>query len=560
MSYAFFFLAALAAGLTWAAVFVAAAARVQQGWQTRLLVAAGVLLPLVALLPWVGITGFLAFGVGGPRLEPNWFPHVFTVWVATVVGSIWITLAGLRSGRLADGPRGRTWPLGKLAVAFVASKLAAAGVLMALDQSVVAQANFLRIEAAQLIENNLPPQVSDAENAAPLYIQASANLDSDTDFDAVERLLADDEPGLLDRPEVGAALARHADTLALLEQAAARDVCRFTRDWTRPSFAMLLPEIQAMRRSARLIALAARYDAANGDAAAGLAKVEMIAAFAQHAASEPLLITMLVGLALDAMADETLMHVLPAVTEADDEALANLRLPTVRDTMPRAFFGEEAFGLSTFADVIDGSDDAIGLLLDAGSGQNLGPVLVGKHSPVGMLFRVFLIPSDLAGYRRFLHTYQQQAAGGRSYAALQSTYETLDTELRESSPGILFGLVLPSLNSVLEAGFREEARHAARDILIAATRQRLATGTLPESLEAIDAHWLPLPPGDPFTGERLTDREPLRVRFDEQGLTVWSVGPNGEDDGGPAHDDPDTPRDRNNDDVGLTLPLATSGG
>ncbi len=68
MSYAFFFLAALAAGLTWAAVFVAAAARVQQGWQTRLLVAAGVLLPLVALLPWVGITGFLAFGVGGPRL------------------------------------------------------------------------------------------------------------------------------------------------------------------------------------------------------------------------------------------------------------------------------------------------------------------------------------------------------------------------------------------------------------------------------------------------------------------------------------------------------------
>lgn len=554
MSYAFFFLAALAAGLTWAAVFVAAAARVRHGWQIRLLVSAGVLLPLVAWLPWVGISGFLAFGVGGPRLEANWFPQVFTVWVATVVGSIWITLAGLRSGRLADGPRGRTWPLGKLAVAFVASKLAAAGVLMALDQAVVAEARFLRIEVAQLIENNLPPQVSDAENAAALYIQASANLDSDADFGAAEQLLADDEPGLLDRPEVAAALTRHADTLALLEQAAARDICRFTRDWTRPSFALLLPEIQAMRRSARLVALAARHDAANGDAAAGLAKVDMIAAFAQHAASEPLLITMLVGLALDALADETLMHVLPAVTEADADALAHLELPTVPTAMARAFFGEEAFGLAAFADVIDGGGDAIGLLQESGSGQALAPILVGKHSPVGMLFRVFLIPSDLAGYRRFLHTYQQQAASGRSYAALRSTSERLDTELSESPPGILSALVLPALNSVLEAGFRAEARHAARDILIAATRQRLATGALPESLEAIDAHWLPLPPGDPFTGERLTDRDPLRVRFDEQGLTVWSVGPNGKDDGGPAPDDPDSPRDRNNDDIGLTLP------
>ena len=553
MSYAFFFLAALAAGLTWAAVFVAAAARVQHGWQTRLLVAAGVLLPLVAWLPWVGITGFLALGLGGPRLEPNWFPQVLTVWVATVVGSIWITLAGLRSGRLADESRGRTWPLGKLAVAFVASKLAAAGVLTALDHSVVSQARFLRIEAAQLIDNNLPPQVSDAENAAPLYIQASANLDSDAEFGAVEQLQADDEPGLFDRPEVTAALARHTETVALLEQAATRDVCRFTRDWTRPSFALLLPEIQAMRRSARLVALAARRDAANGDASAGLAKVEMIAAFAQHAASEPLLITMLVGLALDAMADETLMQVLPAITEADADALAHLELPTVRTAMPRAFFGEEAFGLSAFADVIDGEGDAIGLLQD-----DLGPVLIGRHSPVGMLFRVFLIPSDLAGYRRFLHTYQQQAASGRSYAALRSTSETLDTELRESPPGILSALVLPALNSVLEAGFREEARHAARDILIAATRQRLATGRLPESLEAIDARWLPLPPGDPFTGERLTDREPLHVRFDAQGLTVWSVGPNGTDDGGPKPRSPDAPRDPNNDDIGLTLPIPSN--
>ena len=37
-------------------------------------------------------------------------------------------------------------------------------------------------------------------------------------------------------------LTRHTETLALLRQAAARPTCRFTRDYPRPSFDMLIPE------------------------------------------------------------------------------------------------------------------------------------------------------------------------------------------------------------------------------------------------------------------------------------------------------------------------------
>ena len=95
------------------------------------LTAAGTVIPLVAWLPWLGITAVLAFGLAGPRLETNWFPQVVTVVVATLIGSVWMAVAGLRSDRMTGEPMARAWPLGRLAMAFVASKLAAACVLLA---------------------------------------------------------------------------------------------------------------------------------------------------------------------------------------------------------------------------------------------------------------------------------------------------------------------------------------------------------------------------------------------------------------------------------------------
>jgi hypothetical protein len=363
---------------------------------------------------------------------------------------------------------------------------------------------------------------------------------------------------VLDHPLVTESLARHTETLALLEQAASRDVCRFTRDWTRPSLAMLLPEIQAMRRAARLVALAARHDAASGEPAAALAKVEILGAFAQHAASEPLLITMLVGFALDAVADQTLADVLPALTAQEAELLVTLTLPDITLAMPRAFFGEEAFGLAMFADVIAGRNEATSMLSDGDAGSAIG-IAAGQNSPIGSLFRVFLIPADLAGYRGTMHEFQQLASRPEPSSRLRDAASALNTKLQESPPGILCTLMFPALSSVFDAGFRDQARNACQEVLIAATRQRLATGSLPESLDAIEPRWLPLLSGDPFTGTSLADREPLRYRLNEQGLTVWSVGPNGKDDGGPARRGPDTPRDHNNDDIGLTLPLTKDG-
>jgi hypothetical protein len=71
-------------------------------------------------------------------------------------------------------------------------------------------------------------------------------------------------------------LERHATTLDLLRRATDKPGCRFERDWSRPAFDMLLPEVQQLRNAARLLAVAARQAAADGDGEQALADVVRI--------------------------------------------------------------------------------------------------------------------------------------------------------------------------------------------------------------------------------------------------------------------------------------------
>jgi hypothetical protein len=99
MAHLLFFVAMIAGCLFWAAASVALAARTERPWLRRLLVAAGVLLAPLALLPAVGVTAYLAFGLGWPT---NWFAPALTAFLATAIGvaailalALSVPLAGL---------------------------------------------------------------------------------------------------------------------------------------------------------------------------------------------------------------------------------------------------------------------------------------------------------------------------------------------------------------------------------------------------------------------------------------------------------------------------------
>ena len=541
MGHFLFFLFAVVAGLFWTAAWTAAASRVTRGWLKALLAALGAGLPVIAVLPIVAAAWWLAFGM---RIQSNWFPQAITVLLSLVIGGAWIVRAGLapRDGR--EPPAAR-WPLVGLTALGVIATAVTFGILLILDNSVVAQAPYLRLEAANLMQSNLPPIVADDENAAPLHLQAGAAIAADKAFHAEDSPI--DPEGDVMREAVTVFLARHAATLDLVRRAADRDTCRFTRDWSRPSMDMILSEVQTLRSESRLLALAARRAAAEGRHTDALADIVRIQRLGRHAASESILVLYLVGIALDHVALAELADLLPRLG-ADDAPL--LESPEVRDLVGRsldllpALYGEEAFGLASFAGFADGR---------MASSDVFGPDQADKVSKVcdvGPIFRVFFLPGDLDGYRRLMHGFQQLVARREErtdYPQMKRDAEALEKNLLEHPPGILSRMMVPALTSVFQARARSEAAHRAATVLVAATKQRLATGVLPLEPAAFGATPPFMLPADPFA----EGGKPLVMKRGDAGLSVYSIGPDGGDDGGPLPWRDAAPE--GNDDVGFVM-------
>jgi hypothetical protein len=78
----------------------------------------------------------------------------------------------------------------------------------------------------------------------------------------------------------------------------------------------------------------------------------------------------------------------------------------------------------------------------------------------------------------------------------------------------------------LEEGWDSQARLRCAVAALAAERYRRAKGRWPETLDDLKGEYLREVPSDPFDGR------PLRYRKDDEGVVVYSVGPDGKDDGG----------------------------
>lgn len=535
MGHLFFYLAVVAACLLWSAAFTAAAARSRPGWIRWLLIAVAVGMPVLAVMPWVVITALLAFGA---KLETNWFAPTLTAAIAAAVGGAWITRAGL-APRAA--PIAAAWPLVGLAAMFVLAKAVAAGTLLFIDNAVRAEVRAARAEAAGVLQSVLPPVLPADDDAAPLYRQAFGLLEAEKDLGDEKSPLEPATVANVGTEEVAAILARHAATLDLLRRATAKPGCRFDRDWSRISYGTRLPEISSLRQAARLLTLAARRAAADGDVATAIADVIRVHRLAGHVAAEPILISGLVEIAIDTMALETLAQILPAATAKDAAALADPALTDFVRSSPslqRHLLGEEAFGLGAFADLAEGK---VGL-----DDLSMRPYPAG----ISFLYRCFFVPAELAAYqaamRRFQELAQRAAEPGKRYPEISRAAEAVEQETAAGRGGYFASLLVPALSGVFKTQAKSQARHRATEVLLAATRARLEAAAPPESAESLVPAWLLAMPADPFRAEG-----PLTVKTGADGWLVYSVGPDGEDDGGPV---PAGAKPvEGNDDVGLRL-------
>jgi hypothetical protein len=91
---------------------------------------------------------------------------------------------------------------------------------------------------------------------------------------------------------------------------------------------------------------------------------------------------------------------------------------------------------------------------------------------------------------------------------------------------ILSGLFLPAVQKVLDAGHRQQAVLRCAATALAAERYRQEKGNWPGTLDTLVPTYLKEVPTDPYDGK------PLRLRRTDDGIIVYSIGPDQADDGG----------------------------
>jgi hypothetical protein len=126
------------------------------------------------------------------------------------------------------------------------------------------------------------------------------------------------------------------------------------------------------------------------------------------------------------------------------------------------------------------------------------------------------------------------------FAEQRTRFERLTGATRMCDSGIspleLFGSFLASDAKVLAAGPRQQARLRDTIAALAAERYRQKHRLWPQSLKALTPDYLTRVPADPYDGK------PLRLRRLSDGLVIYSVGPDGEDNGGKlVREKPGTP-------------------
>lgn len=162
------------------------------------------------------------------------------------------------------------------------------------------------------------PAPPDAENAVRLYEKAGAGLDAaktDSSFfkgksegEFARVFLEQAARGAVTPEETAAArrlVEKHRDLLALLEQGAARPQEHWGVDWDRrPAHAIKVPKYASMIQLVKILACRAVLEAADGRSEAALKDLRLGLTVARSVASEPLLISQLVAVAMsNAMLD-----------------------------------------------------------------------------------------------------------------------------------------------------------------------------------------------------------------------------------------------------------------
>jgi hypothetical protein len=283
----------------------------------------------------------------------------------------------------------------------------------------------------------------------------------------------------------------------------------------------LLPHTQDTRNMAYLLGAAADLKAQDGDADGALNVCRAIMKNARAVGDEPFFISMLVRVAVRAVARGKFERVL-AQGEPSDAALVQMQILLEEELKDNLLLtgarGERAVGDEIMSDLQRSPGRARQLV-----GLTSGGPGISIMSLDGLRM---LMPGAMKTNRMAMLKFNSQVVEIAKLPVDEQFKEFKNVDASAGKLPPMARLIVPALVKVANASLRDIAQTRCAIVMVAAERYRRAEGHLPASIADLVPKYLPAVPLDPFDGK------PLKMRRFEEGLAIYSVGEGQVDEGG----------------------------
>ena len=360
-----------------------------------------------------------------------------------------------------------------------------------------------------------PEPIPDGHNAALIYQQAFSQYAlSDSDEELIIEVLREIDLASLDKDEqaqLHQVVAKSADVLALLHQAAKREKCQFLVDY-KQGFGTPVVHLSNLRALARLATAAAVVAAGEGRVDEALRYWKDGVVVGRGPEADRFLISQLVRIAclkISCSGLEALVQGQRLDVNQLGQALETLQGLKFRTGLLRGLQGELAVYSSVFSS------------LDLLKGGALETVFDFYSNPVVGPLRQYDERTMLVCMTELIEL------GEQPYHEIDRELKDWERRLSEQRiPTILTQAFIPPMSAAVEGIADAEAVLATARTGVALELHRVSRGDYPDALSGLVPDLLPEVPLDPFDGQ------PLRYINDGKRVVVYSVGLDLQDDGG----------------------------
>jgi hypothetical protein len=412
----------------------------------------------------------------------------------------------------------------------------------------------LRAEGAPLtLAEAAPPKIRDSENAAVLYQKAFKGLE-DKDEKWVIRQFLTGKPmrgrtGVIPPPtaaEIKSIIARHEADFRLLEEGSRRLACRFPVEWEK-GFEALYPEMSQTRDAIRFLVAKALVDARDGRAGAALNDLATAIRMSNHLSAEPTLVAQLVRVACIAIVSARLPEVLEKAPPTAQESRAFYDLLGQVDMIGpwvHGMEGERACGLWAFDYVRRSPKNVVVMFSMSGVAQDSARARRRRFAlrALDSLARVVWMPFLKLDETYFIRAWDEtMALHKKPYRESRAGFVRFEKTMNDDRwprYAIMTRTFFPVFSGAPVARDKAIALIGMMQAALALRAYQVEHGEYPASLAQLKARGGWAIPDDPFSGKPFIYRPDVAQPPSAgngrapKGYLIYSVGPDGKDDGG----------------------------